>query len=503
MGTDLAIVLSDLQRLASALRRIEVPSAPDHVTLRRDRDQVIRNIEGYLAPRIGGADSPMLVVFAGPTGAGKSTMLNSVAAADLSASGPLRPTTTAPVVFAGVGWAGSYSGLGDVPCEVISGRAPILSEMTLVDTPDIDSTAREHRFAAEAMIDSADLVVFVSSAGRYSDAIPWEVLRRAISRGAPVIHVLNRVRPESEGAAFDYRRLLGAQGFGEDLIVIGEHHLPAGGQRVPPGAIKSLRRALVSHLEERREGRDGLLRSVLVATTDQARSVIDRATLLALSAGEARSAVETVLPGLDSILGTFDYDVGASLCVAGLSDQAPRSSWRLRRWLRRNQPGPGATNAVRASLVALLTGSVESDIRRRLVEVSTRIRGGPFDSTPVFSVASHEILAFAVERWALDLADLIEPKVPGCEDLAAALLIGALGARGDADRSALDVLTGNGDAAVSEARSRLLGALRPSYERAQSLLAGDLLAHLPSPAVIEEARGVLNKVVAEATFADA
>ena len=42
---------------------------------------------------------------------------------------------------------------------------------------------------AETMIDNADIVVYVSSALRYADLVPWEVLRRAHSRGVPVIQV--------------------------------------------------------------------------------------------------------------------------------------------------------------------------------------------------------------------------------------------------------------------------------------------------------------------------
>jgi hypothetical protein len=80
--------------------------------------------------------------------------------------------------------------------------------MTFIDTPDIDSTAVHHRVVAEALVDVADVVVFVTSGIRYADGVPWEVLRRALSRGATVIPVLNRVGAGSVGLVTDYTHRL-------------------------------------------------------------------------------------------------------------------------------------------------------------------------------------------------------------------------------------------------------------------------------------------------------
>ena len=43
-------------------------------------------------------DAPLLMVVGGSTGAGKSTLVNSLVGADVSPAGVLRPTTRAPVL---------------------------------------------------------------------------------------------------------------------------------------------------------------------------------------------------------------------------------------------------------------------------------------------------------------------------------------------------------------------------------------------------------------------
>ena len=146
------------------------------------RDRLVRAIRSYLMPRIESPAAPLLVVFAGSTGAGKSTLLNSLTGIDVSETGALRPTTREPVVLSAD--PDRYQMVGGVECVTVGGAAPILESLAFADTPDIDSTAARHREVAEIMIDHADIVVFVSSASRYGDLVPWEVIRRARSRGA-------------------------------------------------------------------------------------------------------------------------------------------------------------------------------------------------------------------------------------------------------------------------------------------------------------------------------
>ena len=206
----------DLERLACSLEKLVFPDTPGETGHAATRDRLVRAIRSYLMPRIEGPAAPLLVVFAGSTGAGKSTLLNSLTGIDVSETGALRPTTREPVVLSAD--PDRYQMVGGVECVTVGGAAPILESLAFADTPDIDSTAARHREVAEIMIDHADIVVFVSSASRYGDLVPWEVIRRARSRGAPLLLVLNRVSSDSGVALADYQRLLEREGLGGEVI---------------------------------------------------------------------------------------------------------------------------------------------------------------------------------------------------------------------------------------------------------------------------------------------
>lgn len=322
-----------LHGLASALDGLEPGSERDTAAL----DRVIRTIRSFIVPRLSNDHRPLTVVFAGPTGAGKSTLLNSVAGADLSATGPLRPTTRRPRVYALAGAAGEYSSLDDIDCEVVPGRAPILKSMSLVDSPDIDSTVTEHRAMAETLVDNADVVVFVSSALRYADRVPWEVLRRARARGAPVICVLNRIRATSEGVVHDYRRMLSGEGLGGTLMAVGEHHLAPGASRVPSGSVRQLRRELVARVEMHRLDSEAIVRRVLDATFRDAEQIILKARVRAEDAATEEPMFESTAPVFIPIPVLGDYPPGrfpASRLLEVSARSRLRARWKARRLAR-------------------------------------------------------------------------------------------------------------------------------------------------------------------------
>ena len=57
-----------------------------------------RRADDYLLPRLRQMDAPVLMVVGGSTGAGKSTLVNSLVGSVVSPAGVLRPTTRAPVL---------------------------------------------------------------------------------------------------------------------------------------------------------------------------------------------------------------------------------------------------------------------------------------------------------------------------------------------------------------------------------------------------------------------
>ncbi len=65
---------------------------------KRSADGMVDQLDDYLLPRLTRLDAPLLVVVGGSTGAGKSTLVNSLVRAPVSPAGVLRPTTRAPVL---------------------------------------------------------------------------------------------------------------------------------------------------------------------------------------------------------------------------------------------------------------------------------------------------------------------------------------------------------------------------------------------------------------------
>src|SRR6185312_4018983 len=148
----------------------------------------------YLLPRLARLDAPLLVVVGGSTGAGKSTLVNSIVRTPVSPAGVLRPTTRAPVlvchpsdmpwfteanILPGLqrttGASSAGSAAADIrTLQVVS--APALTPgLALLDAPDIDSVVDANRALATQLLAAADLWLFVTTASRYADAVPWEL----------------------------------------------------------------------------------------------------------------------------------------------------------------------------------------------------------------------------------------------------------------------------------------------------------------------------------------
>lgn len=65
-------------------------------TLREQRAGLLDQLEDHLLPRLDQPDRPVLVVVGGPTGVGKSTLVNTVVGQQVTTSGLARPTTSSP-----------------------------------------------------------------------------------------------------------------------------------------------------------------------------------------------------------------------------------------------------------------------------------------------------------------------------------------------------------------------------------------------------------------------
>ncbi|WP_433386056.1 ABC transporter [Actinoplanes sp. CA-142083] len=186
-----------------------MPSAEE---ARRVGAALVAQLDDYLLPRLARLDAPLLVVVGGSTGAGKSTLVNSLVRAPVSAAGVLRPTTRSPVLVSNpsdLAWFRQgqlLPGLVRTPesspdprtLQIVS--APALGAgLAFLDAPDVDSVVEGNRKLAAQLFAAADLWLFVTTAARYADNVPWELLTTARLRGTVIALVLDRVPAEAAG----------------------------------------------------------------------------------------------------------------------------------------------------------------------------------------------------------------------------------------------------------------------------------------------------------------
>ena len=204
-----------------------------------------RQLDDYILPRSASVDNPLTIVVGGSTGAGKSTLVNTLLGEPLTQSGAIRPTTRHPVLLhraedeaalsperflptlprtrtSGMN-AGSQA-LSGLDPKIARALIPITTSalpqgIALIDAPDIDSVSEENRTLAKELLSAADLWLFVTTANRYADAVPWELLHEAAARSIAIAVVLNRV-PEGDEEAIenDLRRMLDEAGIHAVLI---------------------------------------------------------------------------------------------------------------------------------------------------------------------------------------------------------------------------------------------------------------------------------------------
>ncbi len=250
---------------------LELPEAP---AARLDVVNSLAQLDDYILPRYRSLDAPLLAVVGGSTGAGKSTLVNALVGHPVTRAGAIRPTTRQPVLLhhpEDRSWfavqrvlpnlsritanvvgpsgqqqpadrAGQEPDPGAVTSLVMLGDDVVPRGVAVLDAPDIDSISDDNRRLAGQLLAAADLWLFVTTANRYADAVPWKLLLEAAGRDITVAVVLDRVpdgaRDEVES---DLRALLQRQGLADaKVFVIGESPLDELGM-LPPDAVLPVR----------------------------------------------------------------------------------------------------------------------------------------------------------------------------------------------------------------------------------------------------------------------
>ena len=204
-----ATLLNLRKRIAAIPLVFDLPGAEE---VSAERAKLLSQIDDYLLPRVRQSAAPILVALVGSTGAGKSTLVNSIVGTRVSLTGVRRPTTNSPVLAChpdDIGWFAENTFLPTLPrvrqeglarpgrdgLLVLATSEGMTKGVALLDTPDIDSVVREHYDFAYQFLDASDLWLFMTSASRYADAPVWEILQHARERGAALGVILSRVPP--------------------------------------------------------------------------------------------------------------------------------------------------------------------------------------------------------------------------------------------------------------------------------------------------------------------
>ncbi len=425
---DLLAPLRDVRdRLREVPLRLAVPGVDQ---ARAVRAETVAQLDDYVIPRVQQVDAPLLAVVGGSTGAGKSTLVNTLVGRSVSPSGVLRPTTRSPVLVhhpSDADWFGPDRLLPDLArTDAASGDTGVLQlvpaetlppGLALLDAPDVDSVERANRVLATQLLAAADLWLFTTSAARYADQVPWGFLQTAAERSTAVAVVLDRTAPAAMREITEHLgEMLAEHGLAQALLfAVPESSVEAGGL-LPSEAVAPVRdwlhavaadaSARTAIIEQTLRGavRQVVVRAQQVAdavdeqehTTDVLREEAVRAYDRAAAEVEDATGDGTMLRG--EVLARWQDFVGAGGLARTLEE---RVGWlRDKVWAGLSgRPAPTARveHAVQHGLHTLLVEQAEDAAERT---------GHAWSSTP----AGRELLAVdpALTRASRDLPERAE-----------------------------------------------------------------------------------------------
>lgn len=408
-----------LHQVRHALENLVLPLAlPGSIEAGTSSRAALAQLDDYILPRLSSLDAPLVAVVGGSTGAGKSTLVNALVGRPVSITGAVRPTTRQPLLLHHPEDGAWFDDARILPTlrrvrladDGGAGRAPVpyaapqhtegadtllLRPVTslppglaLLDAPDVDSIADENRRLAGQLLAAADLWVFVTTANRYADAVPWKLLAEAGRRDVLVAVVLDRVPPGVEDEIReDLLALLSAENLGQ-APVFAVPELPLGPERMlPPVAVEPVVRwldGLAADVEGRRDIARRTVRGAMralagridgiaeAATQEQAagdalRSVVDVAHREALAGVLAATEDGTLLRG--EVLARWQDFVGTGEFMRGLETRIGRARDRVTAFFS-GRPTPATTvaEAIGTGLQSVIVeqaATADETVRRR------------------------------------------------------------------------------------------------------------------------------------------
>ncbi|MET8611760.1 YfjP family GTPase [Streptomyces misionensis] len=294
-----------------------------------------------------------VVAIAGATGSGKSQLFNTLAGVAISETGVRRPTTASPIACS---WSDGAAGLIDrlgIPGRLR--RRPLhtpdgekqLRGLVLIDLPDHDSAAVQHREQVERILKLVDAVIWVVDPEKYADAVLHERYLRPMAGHAEVMFiVLNQVdRLPGEAADMvldDLRRLLD-----EDGVALGEHGEPGATvlalSALTGEGVGDLREALGEFVTER-----GAAARRVAADVDAAAAELRPVYAAGRRIGLSEEAREEFAARLADAVGATAAGDAAERAWLRNANRACGTPWlRLWRWYQRRGTVPTGRHQVR------------------------------------------------------------------------------------------------------------------------------------------------------------
>ena len=332
------VMLTSLVRLHHALQGVRLPmEMPGIEEQRTGLREMVDQLEDYVIPRVTTLEAPLLAVVGGSTGAGKSTLVNSLVGHKVTQPGLLRPTTRSPVLVHhpdDASWFNADRLLPDLervdhPTTDPSALQLVAAEevppgLAILDAPDVDSVVEENRELAAQLLAAADLWLFVTSAARYADQVPWEFLRQAAERSTSVAIVLDRTPEDAvQTVATHLARMLASRGLKDSPLFV-VHEGPVSEEELLPADHVAEIRGWLESLA----GDAGARQQVVIQTLDGAVRTLTRRTYPVADAAAEQVAVADRLRQ-DA---TAAYDDGIRKVLAGMEDGTLLRGEVLARW---------------------------------------------------------------------------------------------------------------------------------------------------------------------------
>ncbi|GAA1128422.1 GTPase [Arthrobacter flavus] len=278
----------------------------------------------------------------GPTGSGKSSLLNALTGAEVARVAARRPTTSEPLA---VLWKTEDSGplldwlqvaqrheLPDHSRLAFGGRTSTDNGdgLILLDLPDFDSTAASHREVVERLAGQVDVLLWVVDPQKYADAaLHHGFLRRMSTHGAVTMVALNQtdrlIGDDVEQVTASLRGILADEG----LPSVAVHPVSA----ATGAGLDQLVKEIGQTVKRRQAATARLTADVTAAATQLAGHA--GPTDATVPPKAARSRLVDRLAGavgtetvVDAVVGSYRRDAHAA------------TGWPVTRWLGKLRPDP-------------------------------------------------------------------------------------------------------------------------------------------------------------------